>query len=123
MKKLLLLLMISSVVDAEVPSPATDSVFALAEANAFLAICHESPVYESLSNEKKQDLLKLRSRLLDLVKGISDNYNDETIIADYRATSSKLSSDEQLISFSKGKFQYCDDELFFEMKSFIAEFE
>jgi hypothetical protein len=123
MKKLLLLLLISSVVDAEVPSSATDNVFALAEANAFLAICYESPVYESLSNEKKQDLLELRSRLLDLVKGISNYYSDETIIADYRATTSKLSSNEELISFSKEKFQYCDDDLFFEMKSFIAEFE
>ena len=70
MKKILLLLLISSVVNAEASNLTADDVFALAEANAFLTICYESPVYESLSNEKAQDLLGFQSRLLDLVKGI-----------------------------------------------------
>ena len=108
---------------ASPPPKMMANVYRLTEAAAVLNVCLESPPYRNLSNEKALQLHGLVIRLKDLVQNVAKHYGDEALYLIFETTKHKLSSDAEMKTYAKSKYQYCGDQLFLDMEAYVTENE
>ena len=108
---------------AYTPKPMAENVHNLTQAAAVLKICFESASYKKLPAEVGLEMHELWSRITNLVKKITDYYNDDGLYLTYEQVQVEMSSDPEMIEFSKNEYQYCSSKLLEDMEVYVTESE
>jgi len=100
-----------------------NNISKIAEVSALLNICFESQNYKKLNTSKALQLFELDIRLTDLAESISDHFDDKALLMTYEFSRIKFSSENELISISKRKYNYCNNNLFVDVGDYVSEHE
>lgn len=73
----------------------------LAEVAAVIQICISNPAYGALPTEKGLELHGLNIRIMDLVQGIQEHYDDENLYVFYEMVKVKKAADPASSSMQK----------------------
>ena len=107
----------------KIPAQMLTNIDRLAEVAAVIQICISNPAYGALPTEKGLELHGLNIRIMDLVQGIQEHYDDENLYVFYEMVKVKKAADPGLIQYAKETYSYCGPRLFSDLQEYVSQNE